>query len=157
MSLTSVWKFMFNTDWSINISVHVGLSTSVCVVFPGTQCVCLSWSWYVIVTFPVGRSLHDSFHLLDCPYLFMSTAWVEVTSDFIHTQWGSLCLSLSFLLLFMSLQLTPSPSGGLLLFSVSYHLQSAYTFQFVWQTRKKLYRHPFVLWEFMNKTVIYFG
>lgn len=85
----SAWICMFNTDWSVNISTCTALYICVCV------CVCMP----ILVFYsdiPGGKEPHDCFHLLDGPDLFTSTGWVEVTSDFIHTRWGSLCLSLSF-------------------------------------------------------------
>ena len=106
---------MFNTDWSVNISVRAGDASvcmyacvcvcvcvsrlTVCVCVCGGVCGCVCVSELIPVCYsdiPDGKELHDCFHLLDCPYLFMSTGLVEVTSDFIHTQWGSLCPSPSF-------------------------------------------------------------
>lgn len=37
---------------------------------------------------PSGKVPHDCFHLLDCPYVFMSAGQVKVTSNFIHTHGG---------------------------------------------------------------------
>lgn len=54
---------------------------------------------------PGGKEPHDCFDLLECPYILMSTGQPKVTSDLIHTRWGSLSLPLAFRLVLYTLSL----------------------------------------------------
>lgn len=115
-------------------SVH--LCARVCV-FPGSQCVCLSWSWYVIVTFPVGRSLTTVFI---CQTAHISS-WVQAgwTWHLISSTLSgvlSVCLDL---ILFVSLLLIPFPSENLCFISS----ELIYAFRFVWLLDRHFYRHHF--------------
>lgn len=124
----SVWICMFTTDWSVNISVRAGLSTSVCV---SRHTVCMSELIPVCYgDIPGGKEPRDRFHSLHCPYLFMSTGSVKVTSDFIQTQWGSLRLSVSFYVYYTRPCCFPKWVFTAFLRSVS--LRILYTFQFFW-------------------------
>ncbi len=95
------------------ICVRVWVSRlTVCV------CVCLSRSWNVTVTFPVGRSLTTVFICYTAHISSWGQAgwkWHLATS----TLSGVLSVCLHLFLLLFSL-LTPSPSEDLLLFSVLY-------------------------------------